>query len=311
MRVKIGVIPGQWAWDGGGEAFLNFAENCEAWGWDSLWLSDRLVSDQMNLEPVTALAAVAARTKTLKFGTSVLALALRNPAMLAKELATVDYLAGGRLLPAVGLGGDDEREYEATGGRKQERGGRTDEAIGLLRRLWTEDHVTHHGKYYHLTDVSIRPRPRFKPYPPLWIGGRTEYAWRRVAAVGDGWITSSSTSDEVGAGIRSIKAGLQSNGRHIEDDHYGVLLLTYLAPSREQAMQRYTAGRRLRPDIAPESHALLGTAEDIIGKLREYVAAGATKFVFRLACPEAEVSQQLRLLADEVVRPVHGGSVTF
>ncbi|MEK7214419.1 MAG: TIGR03619 family F420-dependent LLM class oxidoreductase, partial [Chloroflexota bacterium] len=213
MRVKIGVIPGQWAWEGGGESFLTFVERCEEWGWDSLWLSDRLVSDQMNLEPVTALAAAAARTKTMKFGTSVLALAIRNPVMLAKELATVDYLSGGRLLPAVGLGGDDEREYEATGGSKKERAGRTDEAIGLMRRLWTEDHVTHHGRYFQLSDVSIRPRPLFKPHPPMWIGGRTEYAWRRVAAVGDGWLTSSVTPPEAAAGINGIKAELAVNGR--------------------------------------------------------------------------------------------------
>jgi len=311
VQVKIGVIPGQWTWEGGGAAFLAFAERCEVLGWDSLWLSDRLVSDQMNLEPVTALAAVAARTSTLKFGTSVLALAIRNPALLAKELATVDYLAGGkgRLLPAMGLGGDDEREYEAAGGRKQERAGRTDEAIGLLRRLWTEDHVTHHGRYYHLTDVSIRPRPLFQPYPPLWIGGRSEFAWRRVAAQGDGWLSSNTTPHEVAAGIAGIRQVTRENGRHIEDDHFGVLLPAYLATSREEAQRHFNPGRRFRNDMAPTSYACLGDADDIMATLREYVAAGATKFVLRLACSEAEAPEQLAMLAGAVVRPVHTGQI--
>ena len=109
MSVKIGVAPGLWNWTDGGSSFFHFVEECERLGWDSLWLTDRLVSEHRVLEPVTAMAAIAARTQTLKFGASVLIPSLRNPAVLAKELATVDFLAGGRLLPAVGLGSEDPR----------------------------------------------------------------------------------------------------------------------------------------------------------------------------------------------------------
>lgn len=312
MSVKIGVAPSAWDWTGGGPSFFRFVEACEELGWDSIWLSDRVISERMNLEPVTTLAAVAARTRTLKFGTSVIALSIRNPVVLAKELANVDFLSGGRLLPAVGLGAEDEREYEAAGVRKQDRGARTDEAIGLLRRLWQEDAVTHNGRFYHLTNVTIRPKPLFKPHLPLWIGGRTAYAWSRVARLGDGWLASSVTPEEVAQGTQAIKAELRSNGRQIEDDHYGVLLSTYLAVSHQEALNKLPAGTgRLRPDIPIDSYAALGTPEDIHRRIQQYLACGASKFVFRLACREEEALEQLRLLAETVVVPVNTMTISY
>lgn len=309
MSVKVGVAPGLWAWEGGRAFFFRFVEACEASGWDSLWLSDRLISERLSLEPVVALAAVAARTKRMKFGTSVIALPLRNPVVLARELATVNFLSGGRLLPAVGLGGDDEREYEATGTRKCERGPRTDEAIGLLRRLWGEDGVTHHGRFYDLTDVTIRPKPARGL--PIWIGGRTEAAWRRVADLGDGWLASGVTPLDVFEGRAAIRAHLEANGRTIEEDHYGVMLMAYLAGSTEEALDRLAvAGMRRRPDVPLESYAALGTARDIHERLREYRAAGANKFVLRLACREDEALDQLERLAEAVAAPLNSGSLS-
>src|SRR5579871_1978026 len=276
MSIKVGIAPGPWRWTEGGPAFLRFVEACEALGWDSLWLSDRLVSTQLSLEPVTALAAAAARTRSLKFGTSVLALGIRNPVLLAKELATIDFLAGGRLFPAVGLGGEDGREYEAAGMPKPERGPRTDEAITVLRRLWGEDHVTHQGRFYHLTDATICPRPR-APLP-IWIGGRSPQAWSRVARLGDGWLASSVTPGEAAQGIAAIRAELPAHARTIEDDHYGIILGAYLADSAAVARDRAqpTAGR-LRADVPADSYSAFGPAEEITRRIEEYVAAGASK----------------------------------
>jgi probable F420-dependent oxidoreductase len=309
MSIRIGIAPGTWQWSNA-SSFFDFVEACESHGWDSLWLSDRLVTDRVTLEPVTALAAAAARTTRLKFGTSVLALPLRNPAMLAKELATVDFLSGGRLFPAVGLGGDDVREYEATGSRKGERGARTDEAIGLLRRLWTEDHVTHHGRFYHLTDVTITPKPIFSPYPPLWIGGRTAYAWELVGRLGDGWLVSSAPPDEVAQGIAAIRMAAAEHERRVEDDHYGVMLPTYLGATREAARERAATTPRNRTDVPYDAYSALGTTEAILAQIDAYVAAGATKFVFRLVCSEAETKDQLRSLAAEVLPSVNARNVT-
>ncbi|MEK7216566.1 MAG: hypothetical protein AAB289_13325, partial [Chloroflexota bacterium] len=144
--------------------------------------------------------------------------------------------------------------------------------------------------------VKVWPRESWRVDPDVWeTDDAEETAWEKA------WTTIEE------------RLGVYSYFQRLDElagiGHYGVLLLAYIAPSREQAMQRYSVGRRARPDTAPENYALLGTAENIIDKVREYVAAGATKFVFRLACPEAEVSQQLKLLADEVVRPVHSGAL--
>ena len=301
MSVRIGVAPGAWRWADGGPDFFRFVDACEAQGWDSLWLSDRLVSSQLSLETVVALAMAAARTRDLKFGTSVLTLPLRNPAVLAKELATIDFLAPGRFFPAVGLGGEDEREYEAAGVAKRERGPRTDEAIELLRHLWSEDDVTHHGRYYHMSNVTIRPRPS-SPLP-IWIGGRTPQAWSRAARLGDGWLASAVTPSDVAHGIAAIQAESRSLGRQVDDDHYGVLLNTYLADSPAEALRRVQVPTsRPRPDVPMEAYSAFGNTGDIRHRIQEYLAAGARKFVLRLACPEEEAPDQLQRLA-EVLSP--------
>ncbi len=308
MSVKIGIAPGNWTWQAGGSFFFQFVDACEKEGWDSLWLTDRLVSERRVLEPVTALAAVAARTQSLKFGTSVLIPSLRNPTVLAKELATVDFLAGGRLLPAVGLGSDNSQEYEAAGVEKRERRGRTEEAIGLLRRLWTEDHVTHHGRFYTLNDVTIEPKPLFRPTLPIWIGGRTDQAHRRVARLGDGWLVSSVTPEEAAQGVEAIHHYLDETGRTVEEDHYGLLLGTYLAGSREKALAALQANTpRPRPDVPLETYTAAGTPEDIHEAIRQYRASGISKFVLRLSCAEEEALEQLHLLAEAVAVPVNTG----
>ena len=134
MSVKIGVGFGGWPFPSKDPDHLwEYTDECERLDVDSLWLSDRIVGEAVNVEPMIALSFIAARTKKLKFGTNVLALPLRNPTVLAKEIATLDYLSGGRSLPAVGLGTGDAREYEACGVPKRQRGGRTDEAIEVMR----------------------------------------------------------------------------------------------------------------------------------------------------------------------------------
>jgi alkanesulfonate monooxygenase SsuD/methylene tetrahydromethanopterin reductase-like flavin-dependent oxidoreductase (luciferase family) len=144
MSVAIGYIPGAFGQGGEHPHFLReLVQVGDRYGYDSIWLSDHIVGPQFSLEPLVALSMVAAYSDRLKFGTSVLALPLRNPVVLAKQIATLDYLSQGRCFPAVGLGQEDPAEYEACGVAKSDRGRRTDEAIRLMRRLWEEDCVTH------------------------------------------------------------------------------------------------------------------------------------------------------------------------
>lgn len=306
MSIRVGVQFAGWPLAAvSGERFLCFLDRLEALGLDSIWFSDRLISAGPSVGITAALAAVAARTRKLKFGPAVMVLPTRHPLEVAKELATVDVLSNGRLLPAFGLGTEDEREYEAAGVPKSERAARLDEVVPLLRRLWTEDRVSHHGRFYQLTDVTITPKPVQKPCPPIWFGGRSAAAYRRVGRLGDGWLASFITPDEVRQGVAAIKAAAAAAGRELEPDHYGVIVSYRVAASREQAMAGLTpALARFRPDVPPEQYCAFGPADECVAMIRRFIDAGASKFVLRPACPPQELDEQIELLARRIVPAV-------
>src|SRR5215468_5097426 len=137
-----------------------YAERAEELDIDSIWLSDRVAGAQPQLDIGCVMALFAARTRRIKMGPSVLTLPARHPVEVARTYATLDYLTGGcgRVIMAVGLG-NDPRDCLACGVQPKERAGRLEEGVAILRRLWTETHVTHHGKYYHFDDVTIEPQP--------------------------------------------------------------------------------------------------------------------------------------------------------
>lgn len=305
MSVRVGVAITGWPFPTEDPRLLfDYAEACDRLGVDSLWLSERLAGPATFLEPMAAIAAMAARTRSLKFGMSVLVLPARNPVVLARQIATVDFLAGGRMLPAFGLGTDDPREQEATGVPRAERAGRTDEATALMRRLWTEDHVTHHGRYYHVTDVTIHPRPRLAQRA-VWFGGRTEAAFRRVGRLGDGWLASGVTPEEAREAVPQIKRFAAEAGRALEEDHYGIIMPFCITDRPDEVLERYGPSiRRLRPDAPVERYAAIGSARDCARRLEEFVEAGVSKFVLRSVCPPEDTQRQMELLAEQVIRPV-------
>lgn len=305
MSIRVGVGIAGWPFvDEDPEALFAFAERCEELGIDSLWLSERLAGPAPFLEPMAAIAMMAARTRRLKFGMSVLVLPARNPVVLARELATIDFLSGGRLLPAFGLGTDDPREQEATGIPRAERAGRTDEATALMRRLWTEEQVTHHGRYFRVTDVTVRPRPA-QARLPVWFGGRSEAALHRVGRLGDGWLASAVTPEEVREAVPRIHRFAAAAGRSIDADHFGVILPYCITETPEEALARYTAGlTRLRPDLPLAQFTAFGPARVCTELLEAYIEAGASKFVLRAVCPPEDTVRQLELLAEGVISRV-------
>src|SRR5262249_39884164 len=155
------------------------------------------------------------------------------------------FLSRGRLFPAFGLGGDDSTDLQAVAVNRKERAARADEMIVLMRRLWTEDHVCFDGKFYSVTDVTITPRPWQTNGLPIWIGGRSAAAMRRTGRLGDGWLVSSVSSAEVGAGIQAIRSYATEAGRQVPEDHYGVLIPFFFASSEDKAYA--LAGESIRP----------------------------------------------------------------
>jgi probable F420-dependent oxidoreductase len=302
MKVRIGISLGDGALDSDSpDRLLDFIDRCESWDIDSVWVSDRIAAPRPTLDPVVFMAFLASRMRNMKFGTSALVLPTRHPVVLAKQLATLDFLCKGRLLLVVGIGGDDSRDFDATGVRKEERGRRGDETIVLLKKLWTEEQVTFEGQFYSVRDLTLLPRPYQKCGPPIWVGGRSKAAYRRAGRLADGWLVSSVTPSEVAAGIAAIRNHAAEVGRQVPDDHYGVLVPFCFARNTEEALRAAGPSIRRRQDISPEDYAGLGTVEQVRQKIEEYVAAGATKFVMRPYGPKDTHEDQVKMLAKEVI----------
>jgi len=302
LKIRIGIGLGDGALDTESpDSVLEFIDLCESWDIDSVWVSDRIAAPRPTLDPIVFMAYLASRMRNMKFGTSALVLPTRQPVLLAKQLATLDFLCKGRLLLVVGLGGDDSRDFEAVGVRKEERGKRGDEAIVLMKKLWSEEKVNFDGQFYSAHDLTLRPRPYQKGGPPVWVGGRSKAALRRVGRLADGWLVSSVTPKEIAAGIEAIRSHAAEAGREVPDDHYGVLVPYLIAPSREEAERLAGPSIRRRQDLAPEEYSALGTAEQVREKLREYIDAGATKFVMRPYGPKESLRGQVEILAKEVI----------
>jgi probable F420-dependent oxidoreductase len=305
MNVRIGIALGQWpSKDIQPGAIFDLVDYFEALEVDSLWVSDRIVSSALTLEPISFLSFIAGRLRKMKFGTSTLVLPTRNPVVLAKELATLDFLSHGRLFPAFGLGGDESKDLSAVGVSKKERAGRADEMIVLMRRLWTEENVTFEGKFYSLQDVTIMPRPWQKNGLPIWIGGRSQAAMRRTGRLGDGWLVSSVSPEEVEVGIKTIRAYAADAGREVPEDHYGVLIPFYFAADADKALEIAGRSIRARADLVTSEFAALGSADEVRARVQSYISAGATKFVMRPCGRFEGWREQVGLLAKEVIQPL-------
>jgi probable F420-dependent oxidoreductase len=305
MKVRIGIQVGQWPGKNiQPDTILDLVDFFESLHVDSLWVSDRLVSASLSLEPITFLSFIAGRLRNMKLGTSTLVLPTRHPVVLAKELATLDYLSRGRLFPAIGLGGEESRDLQAVAVSKKERAGRADEMIALMRRLWAEESVTFAGKYYAVEGATILPRPWQKNGPPIWIGGRSEAAMRRTGRLGDGWLVSSVSPAEVNAGIQSIRRYADEAGRQVPEDHYGVLIPFYFAADTDRAFELAARSIRPRADMPSTEFAAFGTPDDVRAKVQAYIAAGATKFVMRPCGPLEGWREQTEMLAREVIEPL-------
>jgi len=307
VKYRIGIMPGPWPAGREGADFLwTLCEVLERDGIDSLWLSDRLSSPVPVPEVMTTLAAVAARTTALKFGPSVIVLPYRTPVVAAKEMATIDWLSRGRFFPAVGVGVELPREFEASGVPFAQRGRRTDEAIEVIRRLWTEDSVTFQGEFYTLDRISVFPKPWQSP-PPIWIGGKSDAAIRRTARVGDGWIPSFITPAEFRTGMERVQELAAAAGREVPEDHFGTLINYAVAAGREEALafaQPHVPRGRVDDATMAECTAF-GPPEVLVAKIEQYVKAGASKFILRPLCPPDRMLEQLAQIAEHVVPIYH------
>jgi probable F420-dependent oxidoreductase len=177
------------------EALVNLAQAAETAGFDSLWAGEHSVLAETStripaitrfLNPVVALTFVAAHTRTIRLATGILLLPQHQPLILAKELATLDVLSGGRLIVGIGVGWAEE-EFEALGIPFHERGARADEYLAAMRAIWSEEKPAYHGRYVSFQGVQAYPHPVQQPTPPIITGGRAPAVIRRTIEQANGW----------------------------------------------------------------------------------------------------------------------------
>jgi probable F420-dependent oxidoreductase len=302
MKIRIGVGFSGWPFERTKD-FWDFVDLVEASGLDSIWLNDRIRNPTPALEPITALAMIAGRTKRIKFGMSVAVLPVRDPIVLAKEIATIDFLSNGRMLPAFGLGQNNEAEWLAVGRTTDHRGAMTDEAVPLMRRLWSEDAVTHRGRFYTTHELTILPKPKQQP-TPVWFGGRSPAAYRRVARLGDGFLGSYQPPSEAGKAVCAIRQAATEYGRQVPEDHYGTIVPFHFGDTDVSA-EIQTLVRRIDPKTPFESYAAWRTPDAVLRRIDEFVAVGMTKFVLRPMVSGPTLNDQFARLAEVVVPHYH------
>jgi probable F420-dependent oxidoreductase len=296
MKIRIGFGLGTRA-SSDGDRFTALVDGLERLGFDSLWLSERLTGDCP--DPLIGLAVAAGRTTRLKLGTGVQVLPGRNPVLVAKMWATLDALSGGRTLPAFGLGVADPAEQQAFGVQRAERAAWFDEALPLIRRLWTEESVDHDGPRFHFEGVRLRPRPVQHP-PDVWLGGQAPSELRRVGRLADGWLPSFCTAADVARSRPVVEEAAAEAGRRFDDEHWGALVPYLPDGGGEPPADLLNRLRQRRPDIdfsvvMPHGHkALRSTVE-------AFVDVGVSKFVPVPMAEPPSWDDELSSLADALL----------
>ena len=299
MKIRIGYGLGTGASAAGGAGFAALVDGLEANRFDSLWLSERVTGGAV--DPIVGLSVAAGRTKKLKLGFSVLVLPGRNPALLAKELASLDHLSEGRLLPAFGLGVADGGEQQAFGVERTERAKRFDEALPLLRRLWSEDSVDHDGPFFSYEGLTIRPKPVQSPLE-VWLGGRAPSELRRVGRLGDGWLPSFTSPSDAAAGRAVVEEAAAAAGREIDAEHWGALVIYTRG---DELPERFATLLKARnPDADPADIVPTGLPA-LRAHLERFCEVGFSKFVLVPAGEPASWEDELGEVATEVLTLQH------
>jgi probable F420-dependent oxidoreductase len=263
------------------EAFFALASHAEALGYDSLWCSDHIFFPKIKLKYpntphggippewhdgywhcFTVMNQVLARTKRVTVGASVLILPMHHPIEVAKEIATLDQFSNGRVIFGVGVGWLKE-EFDALSWPFEERGARTDEGLEICRKLWTEARATHTGRFYQFEEANCTPKPAQKPHPPIWVGGHSKSALKRVAKYGDVWHPFKATPAMLKETMPDLRRVVEEHGRKPESIGVAPKVMVGFQDTPPQAGQDLTEGR----------------PQDILDAVRRYQDAGTTHLV--------------------------------
>lgn len=290
MKIRIAVAPG--AGPPSGPELIAFAEALEAAGFDGLWLSDLPVGPV--LDPLLGLALVAGRTRRLHLGANVVPLG-RNPFLLAKELAQLDRISGGRLLLSFVTGLGQPGERQALGLDGAGRGEVLEEVLGLVRAWWAGETVDHRSERWTFAGLAPVARPAQDPLE-VWLGGRGPRALDRVGRIADGWLGAQLSPAEAGPARRRIQEAAGRAGREVDPEHFGMSIPYARQAPGAEALQAVAARR---PDVDPLALVAVGRT-GLRRFIEAYVEAGLSKFVVRPVAPAGSAGDEVAWLADAI-----------
>ena len=287
-------------------ALVDYGVRVEALGYDSVWVWDHILLGVSPNFPVvdslTVLTGIAARTTRIKLGTGVLVLPLRNPVVLAKQLASMDQLSEGRLIMGLAAGWY-KREFDAVGVRFDRRGRIMDESLEILNRLWTEEKVDGDYTYHKLSAVVMYPKPAQQPRMPILIGGYVDKVLQRAAVAGDGWLTYFYTPADFTKSWTKIRGFAKDAGKDPD-----TLLNASQLPIRVGASKQAVQDDMMdwlnkewdfpsHSDCKRES-AIMGSVDECVAQLREHLAVGVQKIIF---VPYKYQPDQVEIIAHEII----------
>ena len=285
------------------------AREAEALGYQFISTGEHVFFHGPTANGLISLAAAAGATERIKLMSTITLVPLYPPALLAKQVASLDVVSNGRFHLGVGVGGEFAKEFEACGVPVNERGARTDEALEVMQRLWTENDVTFEGKFTRLSGMTLMPKPTQKPHLPVWISGRSDAAMRRAAKFGSGWLPYMYTPEKLAQSIETIDGHASEAGR---EDAVTPGLFMFFAVHEDGERGLQMAAQRLSVQYNQDfsalvgKYALAGSPDDCIARLREYIDAGARTVILNSACPADYMVENQRLLAAAVLPAFRG-----
>ena len=291
-------------------AMIDYGVWVEQLGYESIWAWDHIL---LGVEPnfplheaLTILTAVAARTTTIKIGTGVLVMPVRNPVILAKELATIDHISNGRLIVGTAVGWY-KREFEALGADFHSRGKMMEQSLEIINRLWTEHQVDGDYPPYSLRGATLYPKPVQKPRPPILIGGYVDVVLKRAATKGDGWITYYYTAESFARSWAKIRGFAEEAGRN-PDELISTNQLPIVVGRREDVEAPMREWLHAEWDYADWSEstmesAIIGTPDECVAQLQAHLATGIDRIIF---VPYRYQPEQVEIIARDVIPRLRG-----
>ena len=305
---------------------IHIAQKAEAWGFDSVWGNDHILTQQyvrqesgrapMYFSPLVTLSAVAEATTCIKVATALLVAPFRHPVMAAKEIATLDHLSGGRAIIGVGIGAYIEEFRNMNGSRVTDynRGEMLDESLEAMRLLWKGELCSFKGKYYEFNDVESFPTP-VQSTLPIYIGGNSERGRKRVVEYGNGWLPACMPVDHIKVGLNEIREYAAKKGRDVSDLEVAPQFFVYLGKTQEEAERKFAQTQMHKHLVSLKNTtlknqqqkfteiALIGSVEHVRERVAQYVEAGVTTFSAMLFSTNTkeDLLDMMQLFAEEII----------